>query len=101
MLVVDVLSFVGLGFSIYYYSVFKEEKRIEKENDPVKIPVLLNKTAFGIMTTFFTVVTAGFTIGGPIANSSENFINDFLGIKPYEVVQTDDEEIVFNESIFG
>ena len=97
MFIVDILSFVGLGISIFYFVVFKEEKRIEKENNPIKVPVFLNKTCFGLMTTFFAVVSAGFAIGGPIANSSENFINDFLGIKPYEVVQTDGEEIIFNE----
>ena len=80
-----------------FFFRFREEKKIYNESRG-KVPAIFSRSLHGILTGLFVFFYIGFTIGQSLTANNSSFINEFLGIDPYEIVKSDDGEI-FNEYV--
>ena len=99
-ILICVADLVIIPFTILAYVLFfrfREEKKIYNESRG-KVPAIFSRSLHGILAGLFVFFYIGFTIGQSLTANNSSFINEFLGIDPYEIVKSDDGE-VFNEYV--
>lgn len=57
---------------------------------------IFKRSVWCLLSIFFALLFITFQVGGDVAKQYDSYINDFLGVTDYEIVQTDEGE-VFNE----
>ena len=90
ILAITILSYV------LFFRFFSEKSSYNESRG--RVPFIFSRSLHGILTGLFVFFYIGFTIGQSLTLNNSSFINEFLGINPYEIVKSDDGEI-FNEYV--
>ena len=96
MFVADLVLIPTTILSYALFFKFRKEKQLYNMKKPWKTLKVFSKSLYSICTGLFGIFFIAFTVGQTMTVNNSSFINEFLGVEEYEIVQSDDGEI-FNE----